>query len=100
METKLLTLLTIIAESVLKERLIEEVNHAGAKGYTVTSAEGSGSRHRRVGELLGDNIRLETVVSSEVHDRLMTTLAQNYFPKFAVIAFSHPVHVIRGDKYV
>lgn len=95
-----LSLLTIVAESLLRERLIGDLRRAGARGYTLTEAEGEGSRHRRVGEILGANIKLETVVSAEVADRLLAVLAADYFPSYAVIAYVTPVSVVRGDKYV
>lgn len=100
MDTTPLTLLTVVAEAILKDRLIDEFERAGAKGHTVSECGGSGSRHRRVGELLGENVKLETIVSAPVADRLLTILARDYFPNFAVIAYLTPVSVIRGEKYV
>ncbi len=100
MKTVPLCLLTVIAESVLKERLIQDVRDAGAKGFTITDADGEGSRQRRVGEIFGANIRLETIVSAEVADRLLLVLSTEYFERYAVVAYLSTVSVIRGEKYV
>lgn len=100
MNTTQLTLLTIVCEAILKDRLVDELTQAGAKGHTVIECEGAGSRHRRVSEILGANIKIETIVSAEVADHLLTILANEYFPQFAVIAYLSQVSVIRGEKYV
>lgn len=100
METRTLVLLTIVAEHVLRERLIAEVQAAGARGYTIYEVDGEGSRHRRVSDVLGANVKLETIVSNEVADNLMSVLANDYFPSYAVIAHTSIVNVIRGEKYV
>jgi hypothetical protein len=99
-KTTPLCLLTVIAESLLKERLIQDVREAGARGYTITDAEGEGRRQRRVGEILGANIRLETIVSPEVADRLLEVISMEYFERYAVVAYLTTVNVIRGEKYV
>lgn len=100
MKTVPLCLLTIIAESVLKERLVHDLRSVGARGYTLTDAEGEGSRQRRVGEIFGANIRIESIVSPEVADRLLQLISNEYFDRFAVIAYLSTVSVIRGEKYV
>ncbi len=100
MKTVPLTLLTVIAESVLKDRLIQDLRYAGAKGFTITDADGEGHRQRRMGEIFGANIRVETIVSDEVADRLLHLLSTEYFERYAVIAFLSTVNVVRGEKYV
>jgi nitrogen regulatory protein P-II 2 len=100
MKTVPLCMLTIIAESLLRERLVNEIRKAGARGYTITDAEGEGLRQRRVSEILGANIRIETIVSPEVADRLLQVISAEYFERFAVIAYLSTVSVIRGEKYV
>ncbi|MEI7458613.1 MAG: hypothetical protein WCK15_04340 [Pirellula sp.] len=100
MKTVPLCLVTVIAESVLKERLVHDLRSVGARGYTLTDAEGEGSRQRRVGEILGANIRIESIVSPEVADRLLQLISNEYFDRFAVIAYLSTVSVIRGEKYV
>ncbi|MFM2093689.1 MAG: hypothetical protein RIS70_813 [Planctomycetota bacterium] len=100
MELTRLPLLTIVAESVLRERLIAELQRAGAKGYTITYGVGDGSRHIRSGDLPGENIRIETITTRAIADQLLNVLANEYFPHFAIIAFVNDVNVVRGSKYV
>jgi len=95
-----LCLITVVTESILKERLIQVIQDCGSRGHTITNAEGEGCRHRRVGEILGDNIRLETIVSEEVADRILQVLSTDYFDRYAVIAYQSSVSVVRGEKYV
>jgi nitrogen regulatory protein PII len=91
--------ITIIAEAYLEDRLIREVKQFGAKGYTLSTVKGEGSRGVRASEWEGGNIKLETIVSEEVADRILTQMAEVYFPHFAVIAYVENVEVVRGNKY-
>ena len=100
MNTVTLTLLTIVAEALLKDRLIHEVRRVGAKGFTVTEVSGEGSRQRRVSEILGDNIKIEIIAKREIADNILTILQRDFFPRFAVIAYMSDVQVVREDKYV
>ncbi len=100
MELKRLKLVTIVAESLLEKRLVEEIKRLGAKGYTITPARGEGSRGIRSVDWEGQNIRLETIVSEEVALRILQRLQEEYFPHYAVIAYVENVWVVRGEKYV
>jgi hypothetical protein len=53
----------------------------------------------RASEWEGSNIRLETIVSPAVAERILNHLAEVYFANYAVIAFVENVEVVRGDKY-
>jgi nitrogen regulatory protein P-II 2 len=99
MHTVPLKLITIIGESVLAERLPAELLALGATGWTMSQANGSGSRGMRAGLLPGDNLRVESVVSAPVADRILEVLATTYFPHFALVAGVADVQVVRGDKY-
>ncbi len=100
MNTYTLTLLTIVAESLLKDRLITAVRQAGAKGFTLTDVSGEGSRQRRVGEILGENIKIEIITKRETADKILDVLQQEFFPRYAVVAFMSDVQVVRENKYV
>ena len=100
MTTTNLKLVTIIAEAVLEERLIKEIRQCGAKGFTIDEVRGAGSRGVRANEWEGRNVRIETIVSDEVSDRILAALADHYFPSYAVIGYVEKVEVVRGEKYV
>jgi len=99
-ETTPVKLVTIIAESVLEERLVRDVKRLGARGFTRSEVHGEGSRGRRVGDVEGANVRLECLVSAEVADRIVTELAEHYFENYAIVTFVEDVAVVRGHKYV
>jgi len=100
MQTVSLKLVTIVAEPVLEERLIEALHQLGARGHTVAEVRGAGSRGMRASDPPGQGVRIEVVVSEAVADRILDHVAQEYFPHYAVIAFVTDVAVVRGEKYV
>lgn len=62
-------------------------------------ALGEGSRGVRASEWEGRNVRIETLVIAAVAATILGTLARDYFPQFAVVAFVDQVRVVRGEKY-
>jgi nitrogen regulatory protein P-II 2 len=99
-ELRRLRLVTLIAERVLRNRLIEEIRALGARGFTMTEATGEGSRGVRASEWEGANIRLEIIVAPDVADRIVDHVAATYFEWHAVIVYVQDVDVVRGDKYL
>lgn len=95
-----LKLVTIVAEAVLEDRLIQEIRQLGARGYSISHVRGEGSRGVRASEWEGRNIKLETIVSEPVAGRIMEHLAAHYFALYAVIAYVMDVEVVRGEKYI
>jgi len=95
-----LKLVTIVAEPVLEERLVEALHRLGARGHTVAEVRGAGSRGMRASDPPGQGVRIEVVVSAEAAARILDHVAEHYFPHYAVIAFVADVAVVRGDKYV
>jgi nitrogen regulatory protein P-II 2 len=100
MNTFPLKSVTIIAEAVLQDRLVRQIKELGATGYTLTEVRGEGSRGVRASEWEGKNIKVQTLVSPEVADRILALLADEYFPHYAVVAYVENVEVVRGDKYI
>jgi nitrogen regulatory protein P-II 2 len=100
MKTIPLKLVTIVAETVLESHLVEEILELGAKGYTCTHASGRGKRGVRVSDVEEGNVKIETIVSPVVAERILEHLSENYFRHYAVIAYLENIEVVRGDKYV
>lgn len=99
MKIQMMKRVTIVSEALIAERIQEDVLRLGASGYTTTEADGRGSRGVRASDWEGKNLKVETVVTPEVADRILECLAKDYFPNFAVIAYAHEVEVVRGEKY-
>lgn len=100
MHTVDLKLVTVITERLLKDRVLDDLRKCGAKGFTISNATGEGSRGVRASEWEGQNLRIESVVSRAVADKIVEAIADDFFENYAVIVFLHDVQVVRGDKYV
>lgn len=86
------TLVTIIGEAVLQDRLIQLLTKLGVSGYTIIPAQGAGSHGRRMGDIAGynTNIEVKTLVTSELSDQLFESL-QPLQVTYALIAFRQTV---------
>lgn len=100
MKTTKLKLITIVTERILENRLLRKIEELGAKGYTLTQATGKGSRGVRASEWEGPDTRIETLVSEEVADAILESIAEDYFEHYAVIVFAQDAEVVRGEKYI
>lgn len=94
-----MTKLTVVSESLLRDELLDLMRKAGATGFTVTTADGEGSRGVRATEWEGPNIRIETIVSEELADQVLAQLAESYFDDYAVIAWLTDIKVWRAKKF-
>jgi nitrogen regulatory protein P-II 2 len=98
-ELSTVTCLTIVAEAILEQRLVNDMQASGARGWTVTPARGKGPRDRRISEIDGGNIRVEVLASPDVIDRIWQYLEDDYFPNYAITAWSQKVQVARASRY-
>jgi nitrogen regulatory protein P-II 2 len=92
-------LVTIIAEAVLEHRLLEEITTIGATGYSLSHARGKGTRGHHSSDWEGPNVRIETVVSADVAERIMQRLADKFFPNYSIVAYCTTVRVMRAQKF-
>jgi nitrogen regulatory protein P-II 2 len=91
--------LTVIAEAAVEARLIADVKRLGAKGYSVGHVRGEGRTVSHLQDLNGPSVRLETIVTDDVADAILAHLADEYFGRYAVVAWVAPVHVMRPDRF-
>ncbi len=85
-------LITIIGETVLKERIVRLLKSHSVSGYTITQVQGEGGHGKRLSDMAGynTNIEIKTLVSSEVSDAIFLALKEEQ-GKHALIVFRHNV---------
>lgn len=92
-------LLTIVAESLIENRLVDDLTSCGVVGWTTTRARGAGPANRRLSEVEGGNIKIEVLASEKVARKAWDLLSVKYFPHYAVTAWQSSVLVSRFDRY-
>jgi nitrogen regulatory protein P-II 2 len=94
-------LVTIIAEGLLRDRLIDDLTRLGARGYTIQGeVHGHGTRGVTERFWHGSQIRIESLVSAATADKLLHHLQEAYFADYSVVAYATDVRVMRPEKYV
>lgn len=85
-------LLTIIAETVLRDPIVKLFKHNNVSGYTINQVQGEGSHGKRMGDMAGynTNIEIKTLVSREVSDSILWSV-KDYQGKHAIIVFRQDV---------
>jgi hypothetical protein len=99
MQLYTLTLVTIIAETILREPIIHKILELGATGVSYHSTGGTGSRHTRHDEVLGENVQIKVVCPKSTAEAILTFVSHHYFENYACIAWMNDVEVVRGAHY-
>lgn len=99
METREMTLVTIVAERLLKKRVLEGIRSVGARGWTLTDVTGEGDHRISAHEWEGPSVKVETLVTEEVAGKILKLVAGRYFEHHAVVVFTSTVRVIREGKF-
>lgn len=88
-------LITVIGESVLRDRIVKILKSKGVTGYTLNEVLGEGGHGRRMGDIAGynTNIEIKTLVSPELSDEIFLALAENR-NGHALIAFRQNVEAM------
>lgn len=94
-----MVLFTLVAESVLEDRLLRDLAHLGVSGWTVSTARGHSAAGVDPGEFEGGNVRIEIVVPAEQEEPVWTMLHERYFAHYSMSAWAVDVRVARGTKY-
>lgn len=85
-------LITIIGETVLKDRIVKLLKNHNVSGYTINQVQGEGGHGKRLGDMAGynTNIEIKTIVSLKVSDAIFSALKEEH-GNHALIAFRHDV---------
>lgn len=95
-----LKLVTIVCEALARASVTGLLNEVGAHGYTLFTVEGVGAQGSRVADIEEfANIQIEVVLPPEPALQLLERLEQDFFTRFAMIAYSTDIEVIRSAKF-
>ena len=88
-------LLTVIAETVLKDAILHMFKSYSVSGYTMNQVQGEGSHGQRLGDMAGynTNIEIKAIVSQEVSDSILWSI-KDYKGKQAIMAFRQNVEAL------
>ena len=98
MKTVPYRLVTIIAERVVRDRLLASIHQLGATGHTIQDVRGEGSRHATMSREAA-SVKIETIVAPDVAEAIVEHVAETYFAHHSVIVYVQDVEVVRGSKY-
>ncbi|MGB7496515.1 MAG: hypothetical protein WBR26_17740 [Candidatus Acidiferrum sp.] len=99
MHTYLMKRIVIIGDNDVEYRLCKEVQELGATGYTIYTVRGEGARGIRPRRGESGNVKIEIIATQEIAHRILQHISDNYFHKYAMIAFIDDVEVLQGHKF-
>jgi nitrogen regulatory protein PII len=99
-ETAQITLVTIIAEFALQDRLLADLKALGATGYTFASVDGRGRHGRRTRSIAdAGNVRIETLVTPVLARAIFEHVVRE-FSKSSLVAYAHDVDAVPRSRFV
>ncbi len=100
MNTHPMKLVTIICESLAREHVTRLLRETGAHGWTLYDVEGAGAQGERPGDIKEfGNIQIGVIVPPNIADDLLERLHQDYFSRFAMVAYTSDIQVLRHAKF-
>jgi nitrogen regulatory protein P-II 2 len=91
---------TIIFQDELEKRLASDLKALGVKGYTIDKVRGEGLEGLRTSEWEGENIRMVSVCSPAICDKILEHLHKHYFEQYSGIVYVTDVEVVRGERFI
>lgn len=88
---------TIVAERLLKEGIIEILHEAGSNGHTITACESEDSKGVNVSDWEGRNVQIETLVETDAANKILKVIGERYLQNYSIIAYSSDVNVLHGS---
>jgi nitrogen regulatory protein PII len=91
---------TVICETLARERLTSLLAEEGARGHTAYPVTGVGAKGAREGDIADSgNIQIDVIVPDAVATRLLERLARDILPHFATVVYESDVRVLRQEKF-
>ncbi len=99
METAKIRVVTIVATAELQERLESDLLAIGVSGMSIGKVDGRGSHGvRRAGLFDRANVRVETLVSAAVADKILKLVVTHY-AGLEILAYVHDVEAVPKERF-
>ncbi len=93
-------LVRIVAEKRLTARILALLSEAGANGYTIYDASGSGEHGERSGDSFDTtNVVIEVLTTEPEGAVMLERVEKEFLPGAALIAYLHDVRTLRKSKF-
>ena len=96
--------IVVITEKIIAEAVAAVIEECGATGWTITDADGKGSRGIRSSERVAmetmANVKIETIVSDAAQaDAIAEKIAAKFFRNYSGIMYAMDVEILRPHKF-
>lgn len=96
--------IVIITEKIIADKITAIIEECGGTGYTITPADGKGSRGIRTSDHISNdstsNVKIEAIVAgTEQADRIAHEVASRYFEDYSGIMYALDVEILRPEKF-
>jgi len=90
--------LTLIAEALLRERLLHDLKSLGVNGYSLSRVEGDVGRGLHASDFEGNNVQIDCIVSEQMAEQVVAHLEKQYIADFPILAYLQDVQVLRNER--